>query len=371
MVLFIYVSLILANLFIGLRRYFHPFNKSKNRLNVIIFILSFIGFCILLIGYRNFSGLSNDLLNNQAEYNSFLNYRESGYEIIYRWLMGLGRINQLDFYTWRATVLFAGLLLHFFCIYKWLPNPHLYLSFFSMFYLIQSAELYRNFIAFVIFFTGGTIYLYSKVKHKNITFGIFILIAGFIHSSYLLYFIFLIFNRKVSQKTINMLISIVLLFCVFIFINGNKIPGLTLITSFLGDSRLMNYFDAPTRFGFIIFFLLHFSSLFLFRYMEKYGIKSEAIMLTKKMTLVTMLFFPLYMIDGTFIRIGRNLLPFLYGVQGEYILDKSSDRKKIIYLVFTFLAVSFWMYDRFFISSRPEVLFYPFFTDNIFFNPQF
>ncbi|MGI1771417.1 EpsG family protein [Streptococcus uberis] len=367
MIIFLYLATVTINFIFGSKVFINPLNKYKNKYDVIVIIFTFIVFYILMSGYRNNSGLTNDVLNNQLEYNIVNSYKVSTYEPLYVILMKIGRFFYLDFYTWRNVMILWALILLFYTTLKWVQNPHFLFAMFATNLLIQSSHIFRNFLALSVFFLGLCIYKYTEKKSKKFWFIFYTILASLIHSSYLVYFAILLIDSNIYQKNKKIIYFGVAIFCLIIFFNGTQMPGIDFIISKMGVDRLVIYFQNHTRFGFILFIILHMTSLFSIWLIRKNGFKTKSNKVSLDINYITIIFYPLFMIDGTFIRLVRNLLLEIYSTQGDYLIDSTVNRKKLEYLLYTIIFSIFWFLITYFIQSKPEILYYPFFTDNIYF----
>ncbi|MGI1729378.1 EpsG family protein [Streptococcus uberis] len=371
MLIFLYILCICFNLVLSFKRYLYPLNRLKNKSFYSILIPTFIFIYILLAGYRNNSGLSGDMKNLQFEYNYFLRTGLSIYERGYKLFMILGKMLNLDFFTWRSFVIFIALSLIIASILKYSSNPHFVVALYLLFLIIPSAEQLRNFLALSFLQLGLSQYYYDKHSKfkKNITLLILILIAGSIHSLFLSYLVILIFNN-LSNKQIKIISTLVLLFCVLIFINNNHIPGFSIISSYFSESRISNYLNQQIRYGFLLYMSLHLLSIILLSYFNNLNINSTPSSPISKIFYLNyslVFFFPLLMVDGTFIRIFRNILLINYFSYADFLEENRYHSKKFIFVIIVVFGTLLWVYLIYFIANKPFSLYYPFFTDNIYF----
>ncbi|WP_424769277.1 EpsG family protein [Paenibacillus sp. sgz302251] len=371
MTLLFYGVVIFLNIFAGIKYR----NNIKINTNPLILFLSFIIVFLLMSGYRNTSGLSNDLLYTELEYKNIINGLVSNYEIGYVLLMKVGGIFTQDFYTFRSMIIGIFLLLLFWSIRKWAPSPHYVIALFSSYLVILSSEQLRYFLAFIIFVIGLLILLYSNYRHKKVIFSCFLLLASTIHFSFLVYFIFLLsdFSRKSIREKI--IVSLTLLFCFIIFLNNNQIPGLSQLLESINNYKVIVYMNQSTNFGFLYPFVLHLSSILLTLWALRLTVDSkdnETIQIIRnvyKLNLLVVLFFPLFMLQLTFYRLARNLLIINYFVYSQIRISKKisfSKRKLFAFMVWN--SVILWIVVDLFITTSAEALLVPFFTENIYFN---
>ena len=339
----------------------------KNEKSLFISIITFIGCFYLLAGYRNNSGLSNDVSNGGYEYYAIEKNNASSYEIGYVLLMKLGQLFNYSYFDWRRLVFFISLFIIFLCIYYFSDNPHIIYSLFSAYLIILSAEQIRNTIALSFFLVGLFTYLFTKIKEKRIIYVIFTILAGLIHSMFFLYLFLLFLDITFSEKNVKRIAAVVCLFCIVIFLNNNTIPGFNAIISHISNERADNYFIHKTRYGFLYPMVLHLSSVML-TYIASKNSSNEAIYKIHKLNLITMIWFPLFMINLSFYRISRNILLITYFAQADILSDDRILLKKKAYsLLLLIISVLLWIYIDLFITTPPEALLIPFFEDNVLF----
>lgn len=366
MTYFIYIMLISVNLLFGTKRIFSSLNIIGRNKSRILAMMSFAGCFLLIAGYRNLSGLSSDLINNEYEYVSVSMNNISVYEPGYVLLMKVGSLLSLDFYSWRSLMVVIALLLIFISIFKWSSNPHFVLAFFCGYLVIVSAEQFRNFLGSAVFTYGLVLYLYSGYKHKKIAFTIFTVLAGMIHNLFYIYLLLLLIDNAFNRKAIKYIVFSVLAFCVIIFVNENNIPGINVLLNMLQGSRVTVYVSQNTRLGFAYPMLLHLTNTFLAYYAYKRSQTPREHEGAYKANLMMMICFPLYMLQVSFSRIARNLLVVTYFSEGDYILEGKPSAKKFGYVCLCLLGLAIWFYVNLFILTNPEAVFKPFFENNFF-----
>ncbi|WP_214835040.1 EpsG family protein [Exiguobacterium sp. E4787] len=342
-----------------------------------VYLISFIFIFLLIAGYRNTSGLSNDLYYYELEYQNFLAGSLSNYEIGYKTLMAIGGMITDDFYLFRSIVIFLSLLLMLVSIKKYSPSPHYVIALFSTYLVILSAEQFRYFIAFSLFVVSLNILLFSDYKFKKI-FSMFVLgLATSIHFSFIIYFVVIVLFSERTERTIKekVLAVITFFFCIVIFINNNTIPGLEILISEIDDSKIQIYLNQKTEFGFLILFLLHGVSLFLSGWAVKLSQETadektlRKIKLVHQINILSVLFFPLFMVQITFYRLIRNFLILNYMLfSGISISKKIKLNKRVSFLVLAWTSVICWLYFDLVFKTPMQALLIPFFTENHYLN---
>lgn len=370
MAIFLYFFTIALNLVLGVR---YGTNRNK-KINSFFFFLSFISIYLLMSGYRNSSGLSNDLSYNQIDYNKIVNGIESSYEIGFYFIMKLGSFFTDDFYLFRSYSLGFFLILLFYAIKKWASSPHYVISLFCSYLIILSSEQLRYFFAFVIFCISISILVYSNNPRKRLYFNILLILASLIHFSFIVYIIFNIEKLSFSKKREKRIAITVILFCIIIFLNNNKIPGLTYLLKYNNNYKISIYMGQKTNLGFLLPFILQATSIVLTLWAYKLSSKSNQLrtiiypLHIYKLNLLAIVFFPLFMLQLTFYRLIRNLLILNYFLYSDIIISKAVNFKnRLLFSSGVFMSIIIWFIVDLFITSPAKSLLIPFFTENIYF----
>lgn len=371
MAIILYGMTILINVFIGK---FHQRNAIVKS-NPIIMIFSFISTFILMSGYRNTSGLSNDLFNSELEYSNIINGIHSNYEIGYIFFMKVGGLFTPDFYLFRNVVIGIFLFILFCVIQKWAPSPHYVIALFNSYLIILSSEQLRYFMAFVMFVIGLFILVYSKYKHKKIIFSFFLILASTLHLSFVIYFLFLLSNNSLKSNREKIITGVTLVFCIIIFLNNNHIPGLSQMLKLVDNYKILVYMSQSTNLGFLYPFVLQLSSILLVFWALKLFRESNTnedtsiIEHVYKLNLLVVLFFPLFMLQLTFYRLARNILIINYLVYSQIRNSKDINQKNKRFFAFiVWNSVIVWIIFDLIIKTPAQALLIPFFTDNVYFN---
>lgn len=364
MTIVIYLFTIILNL------YFQKFLTKKYE--KIVFIISYFFNLLLMIGYRNYSGFSNDLFNNKMEYRKIITGKYSNYELGYVWLNKIGRYLTEDFYIFRILMISIFLGILYILIKKYNKYPYYVIVIFSSYLLILSAEQFRYFIAFVFFQAGLYLLIFSKKKKWYL---FFVGVASSIHSSFLLYLVLIFLGKNIRLKKYKVLLLLMCLISFVIFCNNKEIPGLSSILSldimnYIDKDRVMIYFSQKTNYGFLYVYLLYFSQIFLFYYSRKI-LKLNDEKIDKKIldrieaaNIILSIFLPLCMIQIVFYRIFRTMLLINYCYYSYIIYNKNLKLKKNFYY-YCLLNILLWITIDLILKTKPKALLIPFFFDNI------
>lgn len=363
MTIIIYITTIISNLILGIR----------TKRNLGIYYLSLISIILLILGYRNYSGYSNDLINYETEYHNLLLGFTSSYEIGYVLLMKIGLRFTNDFYVFRDIISLILILVLFKTFLKSNINPHLIIGFFSIYLIIMSAEQFRYFIGFTIFSIGILRYVFYKKKSK-VSLIFFILIASSMHISFLAYFVLFLINFKsikIKREVFYGFFSIILI--IIVFINGNKIPGVENIIKYFESDKLTIYINQSTKLGFLYILVLHLFNVFISYWSYKSSLNTLNEGIIKKSTtilkinLTMLLLMPLVMTQITFYRLFRNLLILNYASYSLHVHNKNVSKiNRLTFLICAILSTLCWLYFDLIVKTPSNALLIPFFEDNIF-----
>ena len=357
----LYLFIIILN-FWAANRY-----SKTNRANRFISIISFIGLFVLIGGYRNESGLSNDISNLGYEFDSVLGGGDSIYEGLFAYIIALGRYTA-DYYEWRYALSLVSLFLLFYSSYKWSKNPHLPIALFAAYLSVLSAEQLRNFLAMAVFQIGLVYYIFSPNKKRDkLIYVLTTLLASSIHTSFIIYIIIIFYETLLESRTKRIAFGVIIgILCFGIFLGGNNIGGLSTLMNSINDNSFSVYLSTTTRFGFVLPIMLHLSVLYYLSVAQK--VEPDSVVIRRMLTINTILMvvFPLYMIQLSFYRIERNILYVSYiSIASAYNFSQRSNETS----KFTFsyiLSLILWIVIDLFITTPKENLLIPFFSDNFF-----
>lgn len=240
-------------------------------------------------------------------------------------------------------------------------------------------------------------FLLIDSKQSRITFVLLVFFATSIHYAAILYLPIVLIN-KTENRNLKILIKasavILLLLCMFIFVNGNTLPYIgDLVYESLKSEKVSAWFDSHTRFGFILFWSTHLMSFGMLHLSRKIMItinnshtsdlannnngilnSSTCLKFTNLVyyiNIYSFAFFPLYMLASTFTRLMRNLylLYFIVFSNTSYHMRNNSPNK-----VFYNIAIVSYVLIMFFIEIYlpfKETVLSPIFENNSFINNIF
>jgi hypothetical protein len=340
MLYFLFIVLFLINLRLGLRK------KHSNY----VYYITFIFLWILIAG----NTVNPDLISyNNIYYGDNLSI-EYGFVL----LTSIGRYFNLKYETFVFIISFLSLVLVFYSIKLYTKNINFVIAFYMIYPFVIETVQFRNLIASSVLIFSLKYLLRDGFKNK-IKYLILILIAGSLHQLFYLYIIFLLIKLKNKKKVIISLIIVVIVISLIIFLNGNQVPFLNQLT-IISEGKLERYFSIPLRYGFLVnwsinsiyVLLIYLSKLFMEKYNDSYN-KNEInfyVLSIFWINVLTILFFPLYMLNVNFYRLYRNISLINYIVFAiviDAIIKKKIYKLRLFkyFSLFSILIIIMFYYD--------------------------
>src|SRR5699024_5319062 len=236
--------------------------------------------------------------------------------------------------------------------------------------------------------------LRKKTSIYKILYFLMVILAGTIHTVYLLY-LPLIFITQTDNNLFTKLVTACSLGLMGImFLNGNKIPFADTIIEIMDEERITRYLSSSTSLGFVMPLILTISSIILVYWSkkisdtEKYRLQKLTLMnpdiiinenrlliennfvnLVFWINLLSTFFFPFFMITIQFYRMPRNLL-ILNLVTYSITINKlkKDSLHRIIYIISIVITMFLWLLIDLIITTEADRVLIPFFPNNSFFN---
>ena len=354
-----YYILLLCNVFFA-------FHKTHS---VLIFRLTFIFVWILYFG----NTLNPDLLNYEVIYNSSSVTPDVGF----RFIVQLSKYFGLDFKAFVFVISLICLLLIFYSIGKFTKNKNFVMALYMIYPFVFDIIQLRNFIAMAIVIFSIQFLLKRDMKNKRY-YIIGICLASSIHILMFVYISFLFINLEYEKKNKNvkLLVMITTISCLFVFLNGNSLSFLSQIT-FLAPGKYLYYFTKKLGYGFLVnwfFSLLSFYMVYISRKRIKQNWNTNAsnkyrlkfVDLVFWINVLSLAFFPFYMLNINFYRLYRNLSLLnytVYAIANDSYVD-SGNKGRRQYNIYIILSLSIlFIYD---VVLNYGLVFKPIFENNIF-----
>jgi len=320
--------------------------------------------------------------NTPDTYNYYIGYVNSlhlnlneTFEPGYLILQKISHYFKLDYVSFRLLLSFLCFLLIRSTIIKFTSNPHFVYLYFLLFLIFINTEQIRNFFAFSIIVYGFRFLINNSLRGK-IKYLVTVLLACTIHITSLIYIIFIFVSFKNRKYFIRLIVITTLFLCIFIYIGGNNLSFIReIINSFdSGSGKYDAYIEGQTKLGFLYAFLLHFYNIYIVSYSRNIlkasnldTNKNAFVELIYWINLISIVFFPLFMLNLQFIRLVRNLLIVNYIVFSFLPRSSVKLKRKSIYIQLMILINTFlWFYYTFIIQDHIDDILIPFFDNSIF-----
>lgn len=280
-------------------------------------IINIITFLLIIILFAG-NTYNNDFYAyaNAYEYN----YRIDEFEIGFRSLMIIFKSIGLTYNQFLLIIAIVGYGLIYKTVFKYTKNISTFIALYFAILFFYDINQIRNFLACSLLF-----YAITKLIEKKYALYIgIVVLASTIHSMFIIYVILVFIDWFLKKNKMNyrVYVTSILAFCILIFVNGNRIPGLNyVVKNIIGqESSKWYYFSGQVHLGFLVSYILQFANMYLVSVSRKnvlknYGIdnKYSRIMdICYWCCIFGFVSFPLLMIDHNFYRIFRNLNYLVY-----------------------------------------------------------
>lgn len=382
MTILVYIFILLLNITLAFR----------NKQSKFVIFLSLIVITLLIGGAGpNYLGQS-DYFNYQRGYENIGNISiTDNFQIGHTLLFKLGNALNLDFFTFR--LLIVGICV--FVIYKYVikkySNNITYIILLYMLYpMIIDSEHLRNFIGMTILLIAIKFLETNSIK-GNVNFLLMVLLASIFHTAFFLYGILIFANTKDHNRLVKTISISTIILSLMTILNNNQIPFLSLAMTWIEDDRITSYLTSRTNLGYIIPMTLHLTSIFLLywskRILNKKKSKMEEIIngnynylkydLLKEIkfsnlvfwiNIIGISFFPFFIMNLHFYRMTRNFL-ILNFITYSFVSKRLRNGTLYSFLFNISITGSLilWLVMDLMITTSPERVLIPFFTENVFF----
>lgn len=352
------------------------FYLDNKRSYLFVFITSI--FIFLLMSGHKYAG-SGDA----GDFGSYL-YGYTKFEILERkdfWFYYLfytseriGIYLSLNFYQWWAVMTALSLTFIISTIKKREYNPHLFFFFFMIYYVFLFYGGLKFFYGFCLFQYAFT-FLLKGEKGGKLKFVLITLLAGGFHVMYYMFLVLALIDLKIKNRKllIKVIIIFSLSFSVFtILIGRNLLNSIQVIVDSIENDKLSTYFGLRTNWGFLLPVVIHvLTTLYSFIYrnivrkynQDKWYFYANTLFYVN---LIAIVFYPLFMIALTFMRLltSLSLTTIIASGYGQEYFNKM-DRLKL--LLSGFIIICFYYYINMYLGGYMEKTVLPFF-DAYYFN---
>lgn len=319
--------------------------------------------------YFNADYLVYERMYNNAEYSRL----EPGFSL----LMSLGKTIGLSYHQFAVMVILLGFIIILSALKNLNITNYVLLAYLFYPFLLDVTQI-RFFLSVAIFVYSSK-YLINDDKISIVKYLICIFLSASIHISSLFYLIFILLklkNYSVKKFVKLSIIFIAISFVFIVFLNNNQIPFIDNLLKIFDMEMYYVYFNTKVDFGFIIPMFYYLASIYLLkkslsiiRKSEYYGDKEEKFgNLVLGMHIISIILFPLFLVNLQFIRFYRSLAILKYSVFA--LTDLSIKRKtKLRYSyniqVILFVVINFVL--ELILQDRFTRVFIPLFENNLLF----
>ncbi|HFX3832218.1 MULTISPECIES: EpsG family protein [Enterococcus] len=310
---------------------------------------------------------------------------EWGYYLLTKFCSSMG----LGYNQFKFVLSGIGLFLIHGTVRKYLKSYSLfYIMYFLCPFMIDVTQL-RNFIA-MAFFIYAVPYLTEETIQGKVKYILLIILGASFQVTAFIYLPIVFLGNVNKNKMIKFILSVVAVVSVIIGLNrGFVLKLITLFSSAFGsyDDRILEFSNVSTRYGFLIYWGLQMITFFLIRWAKQAyeqnakvalsnGVKEQKehklINLVETINTYAFLFLPFYVVQLTYGRFMRNLLPLNFIVLIVAYKKNIIERGKItlqgilillaliVYVVINFYFMIFMEYK--------DTIVGPLFSGNWFFN---
>ena len=354
-VVILYLSAILINIFLA---------RSGKKSSIFTYVCYV--FILILCCSTSYTE-QHDLRNYYVLYNyrDLMKEDTFGLYYLFYYTMIIGRSLKFTFEVWWTFTTGIALLVIIHALKVNKMNPHVFLSFFMMYFVFNFSAGLKFFYGFAFLFLGFG-YLIRGGKRSKLYFVICVCIAGGLHFMYYAYLIFCIirkdeqknsqlFNKK--NKFTKAVVIASLIISAYLRINNSANSFLQSIFSIFDSEHIDVYLGLSTGLGFMIPVVMHLTTLLFTIIYRKQCMRSSAISNNSVNVLVysnilLIIFYPLFMISTTFMRLITCMSMVSLGTSG-YIWNTQSrtSREKIlwsgfalttIYIIYQLLFGTLW-----------------------------
>lgn len=348
--------------------------KRKQKDAAIVFIV--IAFLAILLG-GNTSNPDYDTYHY-----TYLYGRENSIEIFYTFFISLGKRLGFSFEVFRFEIYCLALLLLYIAITRFSKMTLPFWVLYFIFPMILDGTQTRNFLAMVIVI-NAIVYLFDRNKTNIVKFCALIVIAAGFQALSLLYLLLLLIPYLEESKYLKRTIIAVLIISVLIALNKTVLSSMIqFLISLIGDidPRIEKYGVVRTRYGFLFSWLIHVIIWGFSAYLRKKVLvedkedenKVKLIEFGYWLSIVSILYFPFYVLVSTFDRIYRTIIIVEYAIWTfviqkkpvKRVTTKVSVRVDTVLIFITVISFSLLLFFGNIDSLYHETMVVPFFEDN-------
>lgn len=351
---------------------------ARNRKKNVQWLLILTGVFIVFLWSGNNDG--PDFYNYLDIYSSAeTTIKSTGlYQIIYTSSMAF--IHRLGFTFYQYRIIVSSISIFF--IYELLKRFKINISYFVFLYfpimLFMDGIQIRNFLA-IPFLILAFYYMSHKKRGWKVKCSAALLGAFFVHSSFIVYFIFLLIPSKKynENKLFKMHATVGGLFTVFLFMFRSALGPIISFISIVDETRVAQYSGVQTGWGPLIPISMHLAAIGLSFYSmyivnrsnvnNSRNRKEDAAIVRTVLWLniLSCYLLPFTLIQINYYRLVRNIFCIDLIM---FAITKKYSCKTSLFSILVFVFISAWFVVEALLLSEIRIIIGPFFKHNIFLN---
>lgn len=334
---------------------FTAIKTPRKRKSSVIYIIPLILTWVLI--NSNTSG------DNQQYMTTYLYFRSNEFdELLWGQLVQLGRLANLDFWTFKKVITATSLVILYFGLKDRAYNFNYFLFLYIISFLFMDSQVLRNFVAMCIFIFA-TRYLENLLYKGNLLkYLLLIAVCTLLHVSFIVYAIFALMAVKNRKWVRRIAVSFVVL-CFVVFMFGNRLPLINIVANnaAIGDRSI--FLTTKTRLGAVPVFVLYLYMLIIMNYCKKtvgYKLEERGMRLFNMIQTINVLIatiLPLCLFSLHFYRLIKNVAILNYACLGNcYMKYRTIGTKVTVFLMSLFLAIGWLIFECFIYANFRDIV---------------
>lgn len=323
-------ALILIGIYIAVFCIFSIKHKQKG---------AFVIFILLVVAAVLLGGNTSNPDYAPYQY-TYIYGRKNSIEILYSAWIEFGKFLGFDFQVFRLVTYCLALLLQYIAVSRLAVKSLPFWVLYFVFPMMLDGTQTRNYLAMVIILNAITV-LIDRKRGFNLKFCLLVVIACGFQLLSAVFLLLILIPYIENSRYLRRIIVIVIIISVFFALNRpaiNSLLSFAIIQFGEVDSRIAKYGIIQTRYGFLFSWLYHLIIFAISAYIRRMIIKRPAVSpyITRLiefgywLSIISILYFPFYVLVSTFDRIYRTILVYECIIWTTVIQyqEKATSRKK-------------------------------------------
>lgn len=368
MIIITHISLIIINLTLAFLKIKIPF-------------LSFVSYTYLLlffVGSRNTVDLYNYIVGFD------ITQHISGTQYLFYLPMNFCKDIGLDFFDFRLIYSILAIYLIDRCLLKIDVNRHYFIGSYLCYLAFMDNIQIRNFFASTFFYVACS-YLLLQEKKWRLKFSLWTFLSSLIHTSFLVYFVFLLVphnikneikNKYKNSNSVKIVFIASFIFTLFFLFNRDISQDIVSVLSSVDAGRMEIYSKLATNWGGILYALINIITTLFSVALYRINLKSKVADSIKERNLTILgvivtinilatAFLPFIIMSIEFYRLLRNLM--VVNIIGFIITSRTSKRIIVLLGLLSYLFIWFYVTFLYNVTEFSRIII-PIFENNYFFN---